>query len=133
MLNITEPISVMPLPRYVETVGPNSTIESCIAILSRKNIGSIIITENKKAIGIFTERDFITKIGTKYLELKDSPVSVFMTKEPMVVKKTDPIQKAIKNMRIYKFRHLIIVNEKMEVESIMSVKDVLDFLCKDLA
>ena len=46
----------------VVTLTPNATLKEAAEIMSQQKIGSIVIIDENKPLGIITERDFATKI-----------------------------------------------------------------------
>ena len=47
----------------VFTLSKKDTVKTALEIMREENIGSVLITENEKLIGIFTERDYAPKSG----------------------------------------------------------------------
>jgi CBS domain-containing protein len=47
------------MTKHVVTTGPNSDLPGIAAEMQRNNIGSVVILENRRVIGILTERDFV--------------------------------------------------------------------------
>lgn len=65
----------------VVSVGPNETLREISELMDEQKIGSVVVIDNDKAVGIITERDFATKImikshspDTKVSEVMSSPV-----------------------------------------------------------
>ena len=62
----------------VVSVGPDATLKEVSELMGKQKIGSVVVVDNDKAVGIVTERDFATKIMTKPY-LPDTKVSVVMS------------------------------------------------------
>ena len=95
--------------------------------MSNHNIGCMLITENGKLAGIFTERDLLRKwIDIYPLVFAKKPIKDIMTKNPITldVKKSD---KASVFMTAHKFRHLPITDNGKLVD-ILSIRDLLILL-----
>ena len=65
----------------VVSVGPNETLREISELMNKQKIGSVVVIDNDKAVGIITERDFATKImikpyfpDTKVSDVMSSPV-----------------------------------------------------------
>lgn len=65
----------------VVSVGPNETLKGISELMHKQKIGSVVVIDNDKAVGIITERDFATKImikpyfpDTKVSDVMSSPV-----------------------------------------------------------
>ena len=113
---------------------PSTSLGEAISTLKARKIGSIVISsDDARALGIFTERDVLMKIvGNPEVSL-DEPVENYMTKSPKCVKLNDAIEKALVLMRIGRFRHLIVVDDGEKIQSVVSIKDFLDFFLNDVA
>jgi CBS domain-containing protein len=65
----------------VVSVGPNETLREISKLMHKQKIGSVVVIDNDKAVGIITERDFATKVmikpyfpDTKVSDVMSSPV-----------------------------------------------------------
>ena len=67
---------VMHKPTFVEET---MTVEKVAQLMSKKNIGSVIVGTNKNAQGIFSERDILRKIITKGINPKTAKIKNYMT------------------------------------------------------
>ena len=62
----------------VVSVGPDATLKEVSELMYKHKIGSVVVIDDGKAVGIVTERDFATKIMIKPY-LPDTKVSVVMS------------------------------------------------------
>ena len=109
---------------------PDTSINEVLAILKENSIGAVpIVDDQATVLGIFTERDFLTKIaGADQNACLDKPVSGYMTPDPKVVKLEDEIENGIYLMVNHGFRHLVVVHESGKLANIFSIKDALNHL-----
>ncbi|AWR99276.1 CBS domain-containing protein [Metallosphaera hakonensis] len=106
----------------VISVEKGVTLRQVTKIMTEKNVGSVIITEKGKPIGIVTERDVVRAIGSdKNLEDK---VDDIMTASLITVREDSPITGALSLMRTYNIRHLPVVNGDGKLTGIISIRDV---------
>ena len=112
----------------VKTLWPDSPISSATEIFRKHKVGSIVIVENGRPVGIFTERDYVTKIAGQQYDDEVETIESFMTPHPQSVTLDDPIGKVLLKMRMGKFRHMIVVDNDGNLKNIISIKDVMDFL-----
>jgi CBS domain-containing protein len=106
----------------VITVSKDTTMEQVAKIMTEKNIGSVIVVDNGKPVGIITERDIVKGIG-KGKKL-DSKAEEIMTSSLITVREDSPITGALALMRQFNIRHLPVVNDKGELTGIISIRDV---------
>jgi CBS domain-containing protein len=91
-------------------------------------IGCVMVQDAGKFVGIFTERDLLNKLLPDLSRL-DRPVREFMTAEPETVTRTDSIGYCVQAMALGGYRHLPVVEPSGEPCGILSVRDLLRFLC----
>ncbi|MFW5872294.1 MAG: CBS domain-containing protein, partial [bacterium] len=76
------PIKELNIPKAI-TIDQESSIQQAIDLMIEKNIGSVIITNNEKLSGIFTERDLLNKVIKNIDTMKNTPVKDVMTPNPV--------------------------------------------------
>ena len=70
---VTEPISVLK-PAIAVTVRPTTTVLEAVKVMNQKKCGCVCVTEGDKLVGIFTERDVLTKVVEQALDTKKTTV-----------------------------------------------------------
>ncbi|MFP3346804.1 MAG: CBS domain-containing protein [Sulfolobaceae archaeon] len=106
----------------VITVDKNTILYEIAKTMTEKNIGSVIVVENGKPVGIITERDIVRAIG-KGKKL-DTKAEEFMTASLITIKEDSPVTGALALMRQFNIRHLPVVNDKGELTGIISIRDI---------
>ena len=107
------------------TATPSMTVEEAINILYEKHIGSVVlIDDDKKCVGIFTERDAI-RLVAKNIEL-DQPLGNVMTKNVITIQENSSINEVRKIVLTHKIRHLPVVNQEDRIVGLLSVRAILD-------
>jgi CBS domain-containing protein len=110
----------------------NATVEEVVAVMVENNIGSIVIVEGKRPIGIFTERDLLKKVVPKKMDVSRTLISSIMTPNPVCIDTSTSIHKIMAAMRLGKFRHLVVTHPDGSLKGVVSIKDVLTFLTDQL-
>ena len=105
------------------------TLEEAIEIMQRGQIGYVVVVENKKVLGIFTEKDVTLNILERGVDLKD-PVSKHMNSSIQMLTPKDSIGQAIDLMHTYEYRHIVLVNDERELVSVLSVRAIIRFLAE---
>jgi CBS domain-containing protein len=107
------------------TATPSMTIEEAINILYEKHIGSVVLVDDdKKCVGIFTERDAI-RLVAKNIEL-DQPLGNVMTKNVITIQENSSINEVRKIVQTHKIRHLPVVNQEDRIVGLLSVRAIVD-------
>jgi len=111
----------------VATIGKDVTIKQAGTLMSNRNIGSLIVVEKEKPVGIITERDFLKKIvalgtdpmGYKVRDLMTSPL-ISISTETTILEANDILQKS-------GIRRLPVV-EKGKLKGIVTETDIMKAL-----
>jgi len=103
-------------------VTPPTTVGEAVALMAQHRIGSVLVMEDMRLVGIFTERDTVRALSQSH----DAPahsVSSWMTPDPMTVTPDSSTEEALKTMLDNNFRHLPVI-EGDEVVGIVSIRDL---------
>jgi CBS domain-containing protein len=103
-------------------VTPSTTVGEAVALMAQHRIGSTLVMEGARLVGIFTERDTVRALSGSY----DAPaheVSSWMTPDPMTVTPDVATDDALQTMLTNNFRHLPVV-EGGDVVGIVSIRDL---------
>jgi predicted transcriptional regulator len=115
-------------PKPAISVPSSCTVRDAIRTMAEKNIGCILIRDQEKLVGVFTERDVLNRISAD-LSALDKPVSNYMTRSPATIRRNDSIAYALQAMDIGGYRHMAVVDSGGAPTGILSVRDILRFLC----
>lgn len=111
----------------VFTVPANETVLTALQVMEKGNVGAVLVTENEKIVGIFTERDYARQGEIKGRFAKDTLVSELMSKEMVMVKPETLLTECAELMYKYHVRHLPIV-ENDRVVGIVSIRRLAEAL-----
>ncbi len=103
-------------------VSPTTTVGEAVALMAQHRIGSTLVMDGARLVGIFTERDTVRALSQSH----DAPaheVSFWMTREPLTAAPDDPVELALHTMLEHNFRHLPVL-EGEEVVGIVSIRDL---------
>lgn len=103
----------------------DNTVYEAVKKMAEENIGSVIIVDEEfKPIGIFTERDLLRRVCASDLDPKKVRLGDVMTRDPTTIKESEPARRALEIMLHFGFRHLPVVDENGKLVGIISIKDV---------
>ncbi len=108
---------------------PEMTLEQAIERMHENRSGYIVISKNSKAVGIFTENDFLYKVLGQNVDW-GRPVTDFMTPNPCVLSPDDSVGAAMDLMADRRFYHLPLIDEKGDMNGILSVRTLIRFLAE---
>jgi CBS domain-containing protein len=113
-------------PRAPLSLPPSATVLQAIRLMREHRIGCILVVEENRLAGIMTERDLLLKLEQGGL---DRPLAALMTSDPEVLHPDDPIVYALNKMSVGGFRHVPLVDAEHHPVGIISVKDIVDYIC----
>lgn len=113
-------------PKEPYVVKGDMELQEAVKIMRDKKVGCLVILDDsRKMIGIFTERDLLTK---GFGQDPERPLSDFMTKNPTAASLMDPMAYALNLMSHGGFRHLPLIDPDGDVVGMISIKDIVDFI-----
>ncbi len=113
-------------------VSPTTTVLEAILDLRASKRECVLVTENNKIRGIFTERDFLNRVIVCGLSPGKTPISEVMTPNPDTLGTEDSIAFAINRMAVRKFRNIPILDSDDKPLAVLSVRDVIKHLSEVL-
>jgi CBS domain-containing protein len=108
----------------VATVSPDITVVEALEIMAEKNIGSLVIIENDKFLGIMTERDYSRKVILKGKNSSDTKVSEIMSTDLPFVIPSDSIEHCMELMTSRNVRYMPVFDGN-KLSGIISMSDVV--------
>jgi len=111
----------------VVTVDAEATISEAAKAMGEKKIGSVVVTRDSKPVGIFTERDLLTKVIANGLDMKQEKVANSMSSPLITVDEETSVKDAIILMAGRKIMRLP-VTRKEKLVGIVTGAEIFNFL-----
>lgn len=119
--------SAMPLSelmiKNVKSIEFGATIDEAARKMAEANIGSLIITEGEKLLGILTERDILKEVVAKNVRPSDVGVEEVMAYPLISMPPDTPVSLAIEKMSKLRIRRMPVM-EKGKLLGIVCARDV---------
>ncbi len=114
------PITVKPFERLVDAT----------RIMYQNRVGSVVVVDdNLRPIGILTKSDFLYFIATGIVK-REPLVREVMKSAPVTIRQSESIKDAYDRMKSLNIRHLPVVNEQGTLVGVVSMRDILLYVCK---
>ncbi len=104
------------------TAEPSSTVAEAATIMGERHVGSTLVMEDGKLVGIFTERDIVRALSQDF-DAPGHPISHWMTKNPRTIATDSTVEEALEIMFAGGFRHLPVARGD-EVLGMVSMRDL---------
>ncbi|MCI4456015.1 MAG: CBS domain-containing protein [Sulfolobus sp.] len=111
------------IKRKPVTAGLNATLSEVASLMKENDVGSVIITEGNKPVGIITERDLVYAVADGLSP--ETPVTKVMSYDPVKVRQDEDVSSALSLMVSRNIRHLVVVNDEGDLVGVISSKDML--------
>ncbi len=109
----------------VATARPQATLHEVAQQLSERKIGTVVIVgDNGRVDGIFSERDLVRAIAKNGVKALDTPVSEAMTKKLISCDRSVTVDELMAMMTRGRFRHVPVIEENALI-GIVSIGDVV--------
>lgn len=114
-------------PTEARAIDASATTAEAVAVMREWNIGCLLVTEFGRVVGIFTERDLLTRLLFPGRSL-DTPMRLCMTANPVTVSPKDSVRTAVKRMQKGGYRHLPVVDEAGRPVGVISARRIVHYL-----
>lgn len=115
-----------PVRKRLVEVSPETSIREAAGLMSRKKVGSVIVTSNKLPIGIVTDEDFRKKIAAGSFSV-ENPISSIMSSPVICYPASLTIAQAQLTMMKHRINHICVTRDgtpNTEVTGILSEHDI---------
>lgn len=105
-------------------VSPDAKVIDALRLMADKNIGAVLVLEDNKVKGIFSERDYARKVVLKDQSSKNLAVKDIMSSKVIFITPDRNADECMALMLGKKIRHLP-VYENDELQGVISIGDVV--------
>ncbi len=109
----------------VLSVGPEDTVLHALQLMAEHDIGALLVMEEGKPVGIFSEREYARKVVLQGKSSKDTPVSQVMRDKVCFVTLSQTVEECMAIMTDRRIRHLPVLGEEGEVVGFVSIGDMV--------
>jgi CBS domain-containing protein len=112
------------------SVAPNTSVFDALKLMAEKNIGALVVLEQERIAGIFSERDYARKVILKGKASKETAVSEIMSTEVSFVRPGQTVEECMALFTDKRIRHLPVV-ESERLVGMISIGDVVKAIISD--
>lgn len=115
--------------KRIISIAPNRPVYDALVIMAEYKIGALVVIDNDKLVGIFSERDYAREIVLKGRSSKTTNVSEVMSANIISGKPTNTVEEAMSKMSEKRIRHLPV----MEGDALIGVLSIGDLVKETIA
>ena len=106
------------------SIASKDTVLQAVKKMTEFHVGALLVTENEKIVGIYTERDYLYKGENEGRVAKDTKIKDVMVSRMITVTMDTTADQCVELMKQYNIRHLPVV-ENDQLVGLVSMRDVI--------
>ncbi len=110
--------------RRIVTVTPEARVRDVVAMMSRRRVGSVIVTRQGKPYGIFTERDLVKRVLLPHKGL-DTPIEGVATRKLIIARDDTDGKVAANIMATSRIKRLLLLRGD-EMAGVITARDLVE-------
>jgi CBS domain-containing protein len=114
----------------IYSVPSTVTVYQALKVMLEKNIGALLVIDEGKFRGIFTERHYARKLALRGKSSKETSIGEIMTERPVTVTCESSIEDCMRIMAGKKIRHLPVM-ENDQILGVVSMGDVVRYIINE--
>lgn len=111
--------------RKILKAPPETSVHRAAGLMADKNVGAVMVIDNERLVGIFTERDAVFRVMARGLDARTTRLADVMTTAPRTVDPDKPFGYALLVMHENGFRHLPVIENGKPI-GIVSARSAMD-------
>jgi CBS domain-containing protein len=104
---------------------PDETVYQALCTMAEHNVGALLVLQEGKLVGIFSERDYARKQIRNNRSSKETPVRDLMSSRVAYVGLNTALEECMSLMTEKRFRHLPVLDDQGQVLGILSIGDLV--------
>ena len=118
--------------RDVITAGPDEALAGIARRMQEHNVGTVVVVEDGRPVGIITDRDLALALGARGLS-PQAPAREVMTRHVLAVPEDTGVFTATRFIQDRKVRRLPVVDREDRLVGLVSLDDLLRWLARELS
>ena len=103
---------------------PRASVYDVALRMSEQRVGCIPVLDGERLVGVFSERDLMTRVVVPQKDPRETPVGSVMTRDVITAGLEDAVERCLEKMRSRGCRHLPVVSDG-RVIAMLSMRDLL--------
>jgi CBS domain-containing protein len=125
---LQQPIrELLPLPPAV-ALGHQATVRDALEVMRQKQLSCVLVVEHGQLVGVFTERDALTKVAATPLDVDHALLRDVMQPDPECLQLDDALVYAFHQMHRSAYRHVPVVDAQRRPTGLVSMQAIIDAL-----
>ncbi|HSU59667.1 MAG TPA: CBS domain-containing protein [Bryobacteraceae bacterium] len=129
-MQILDPVSLVLKQKNerIWSIAPTATVYEALSVMAEKEIGSLVVMEGGRMVGLISERDYARKVILRGRSSKETTVDEIMTSPAVTIDPSSSVDDAMRIMTENRVRHLPVIDSKAAVLGIVSIGDLVKWI-----
>jgi len=112
-------------------IDAEATVFDAVSKMVEGNVGSLLVTDGGRLVGIVTERDYLRRVAIVGRDERTTPVREVMSAPIVYTTPESSIEECMAVMTERRIRHLPVLTESREVMGVVSIGDLVKFQSRE--
>jgi CBS domain-containing protein len=110
--------------RNLITISPEATVFEAAVLMTERRIGSLLVVDEGRLVGMLTERDFLNRVVAEQRDAQTTRVGELMECDVVCCRPYTDIEEAKSVMKNRRIRRLPVMNDEDELVGLISIGDL---------
>jgi CBS domain-containing protein len=121
----SQPIRDVMEQKKLLTASPQTTVSKAAKLMAKRNVGAVMVVDDRRLVGILTERDAVFRVIARDLDSQTTRLVEVMTRAPIRAAPDNSFGYALLIMYENGFRHVPVI-ENGKLIGVVSARNALD-------
>jgi CBS domain-containing protein len=110
------------------TIAPGATVFEAVSLMAEQNVGALLVIDDGRLAGLFSERDYARKIILMGRSSKETEVREIMVSPPITITDFCSVKEAMLIMTEHRVRHLPVLRSDGALSGLVSIGDLVKWI-----
>lgn len=111
----------------IVTIDESATVQEAVSLMNQQGLTAVVVTAAGKPIGIFTERDVLTRVATSEVDRQKSPLKQVMTAPLVTMPRNALVGDVLVEMSRRDIRNMPVENENHQLVGLIAMPAILQY------
>ena len=111
----------------VVTIDESATAHAAVTLMNRQGVSAVVVTAGGKPVGIFTERDVLTRVATSEMDRQNAPLKQVMTAPLVTMPRNALVGDVLLEMSRRDIRNMPVQDESDQLIGLIAMPEILQY------
>jgi predicted transcriptional regulator len=125
---LKRPVNELPELQPVSGVSPDTSVRDAIKQMTTQRVGCLLVLQDGQLLGVFSERDVLTRVAGSGIDIDATKVSELMTHRPETLPADSELVYALHKMAVGGYRHVPLLDASGSPVAVVSMRDIVGYI-----